>query len=209
MDLVASNLVLIGIGITSLIVFIFIVGSRSAQRKEKSFHLNKKRTVLVFLILFSVYATFAIIETYSLSFSSVDEAFNAFLDGDTIEQDDITDQSIHFQDDYAIVLFRSGSRFAFTLFEEGFFGWRFSSASIGGKDNTYTSTDHMMKGWIPDEYESDTNSVLVNGHQATIIEMDQHHRAWIFIDHDREIQDESIIVSYADSEGNDVHTMDD
>lgn len=159
------------------------------------------------LTLLMLYIFLAIIETKSISFSTVEEAFDNLLVRENFERDDIIDKAISINDDYALIIFRAGNRFAFSQFEEGFFGWRLGLYSIGDKSNSISRTSGLIKGWIPDEYVFETEKVLVNDNEAMILELDKNNRAWVFIDTENELQTDNLKVRFIDKNGNEINTI--
>lgn len=154
-----------------------------------------------------LYISLAIIETKSISFSTVEEAFDNLLIRENFERDDIIDKAISINDDYEFIIFRTGNRFAFSQFEEGFFGWRLGFYSIGDKSNCLLKTSGLIKGWIRDDYVFETEKVIVNDNEAMILELDKNYRAWVFIDTENELQTDNLNVRFIDKNGNEINTI--
>ncbi|UCZ53741.1 hypothetical protein LGQ02_02840 [Bacillus shivajii] len=178
--------------------------------KQRRFHFNKKVILTVIITLLMLYVSLALIETKSISFSSVEEAFDNLLVLENIKQDDIVDKTISKNDNYAVILFDAGNRFAFALFEENSFGWRMGSysTSTGDNSNSISRTSSLITGWIPDEYAFDTEKVLLNDNEAMILELDNNNRSWVFIDTENEIQTDDLNIRFIDIAGNVVNTND-
>lgn len=145
---------------------------------------SRTKTITFYVISTIVtYAIFASIESATLSFKTVDEAFEKFKN--EFVHAEIGDKEFYRIGNSTFVPFEVGNSVSLVQFEKGIFGWKPTYYSHDeDRGSSYTSLvdgDILLHGVIPKDIVAETKTIKVNGVEADIVRLNDKTSVWILM----------------------------
>ncbi|MUK87894.1 hypothetical protein GMD78_05710 [Ornithinibacillus sp. L9] len=179
---------------------------------------NPKKVTLVFVtMIIFIYAFLAIIETIHISSSTVDEAFEKFINSEfktESARDKIGDKASYRYDDYAIIPFEVGNDVSLVQFKKGLFGWKIDFYSHNSnKGYSYSSMvdessgEILLHGVIPRDIVTSTKNIKVNGIDADIFMLNDKAGIWLMTNNKNKENFDNIKIDFIDEVDNVIGEM--
>jgi len=181
-------------------------------RRLKNMDKGNKATLIFVSTIIIIYVILAIIETMSISYKTVDEAFENFLEShfniDDFPDDRVQGKEFYNVGDDMFVPFEVDDNLSVVTFENGWFGWKFNGASFNIDNNMDFSGEiigdkEIIYGRIPENIFVETDRVMVNDSFAKTIKLNADTGVWLIVKRDSENQDdtERINIQFIDGNG--------
>jgi len=181
-------------------------------RRLKNMGKGNKATLIFVSTIIIIYVILAIIETMSISYKTVDEAFENFLEShfniDDFPDDRVQGKEFYNVGDDMFVPFEVDDNLSVVTFENGWFGWKFNGASFNIDNNMDFSGEiigdkEIIYGRIPENIFVETDRVMVNDSFAKTIKLNADTGVWLIVKRDSENQDdtERINIQFIDGNG--------
>ncbi|WP_088036006.1 hypothetical protein [Evansella clarkii] len=152
----------------------------------------RSKAAFIFIVsVLTIFAVFACIDTVSPHSQTVDKAFEKFIKSEhkmEAAQSEIGEKVYYQNGDYTFILFEIGAEVSLVQFEQGIFGWVWTSFSRDRNEGysysaavDYLNGESLLHGTIPKDIVAETRTITVNGAEADIVMLNDKTGIWIMV----------------------------
>ncbi len=172
---------------------------------------RRKITLILVALILSGYATMAIVETFTLSFDTVDEAFSDFLGKEHgIGYEGIEGKAYYQVDNQVYVPYVVNNNTSLARFNKGRLGWQYKGVSHytnkAGQSFSLSRNElngeTVVHGLVPKKMIDDIETVKVGNLEAEVIQINEKAAIWLLVTNSLLMDSiEEITVSFLDRKG--------